>query len=300
MSWRLTAFSPSNTEAQAVALAAPILAGADASLAEASARMQGVSLSYARNPLAAQANEAAAARDAYLALMRYEGQTLCVHPFQEGVGDGSGLYRYLSAPNAAARLAAKLTDAQDVGRPRGQLDAVAVLIVARDLAGFAERLKLFNAVFPAPELQLAQRRAAQLATLEQEKFILPDAPLTPPWIARDGLQIPRLAQHGRAVGAQLATAQGYAAETPNPIVELQGVIERKRQRLQQLQNHYTQLKSQLTGQAGFALYAQGDAPNVAAQLQAPGVPGHEYVLTAGALFVAKAGQLTFLKEMFGL
>ncbi|WLQ14390.1 hypothetical protein O5O45_00380 [Hahella aquimaris] len=300
MRWRLTAFNASNIEAQAVALAAPILAGADASLAQASARVQGVSLSYACNPLAAQASEAAAARDAYLALMRYEGQTLCVHPFQEGVGDGSGLYRYLSAPNAAARLAAKLTDAQDAGRPRGLLDAVAVLIVARDLAGFAERLAAFNAVFPTPELQLAQRRAAQLATLEQEKFILPDAPLTPPWTARDGIQVHHLAQHGRAVGAQLATAQGYASETPSPIAELQAVIARKRQRLKELQSHYDQLKGQLTGQAGYALYAQGDASAVAAQLQAPGAPGHEYVLTAGALFVAGTGQLTFLKETFGL
>ncbi|AZZ94674.1 hypothetical protein EUZ85_29775 [Hahella sp. KA22] len=299
MSWRLTAFNASTTEAQAVALAAPILTGADASLADASARVQGVSLAYSPNPLATQASEAAAAREAYQALMHYEGQILCVHPFQEGVADGSGLYRYLSAPNAAARLAAKLTDAQDAGRPLGQLDAVALLIVARDLAGFAERLAAFNAVFPAPELQLAQRRAAQLATLEQEKWLLPDAPLTPPWVARDGLQIPRLAQHGRAVGAQLATAQGYAAETPSPIAELQAVIERKRQHLQQLQSHYDQLKSQLTGQAGYALYAEGDASAVAAQLQA-GAPGHEYVLTAGALFVADAGRLTFLKETFGL
>ncbi|MBU6950988.1 hypothetical protein [Hahella sp. HN01] len=299
MSWRLTAFSASNTEAQAVALAAPILAGADASLAEASTRINGLSLAYSPNPLATQASEAAAAREAYQALMRYEGRVLCVHPFQEGVGDGSGLYRYLSAPNAAARLAAKLTDAQDTGRPRGQLDAVAVLIVARDLAGFAERLAAFNAVFPAPELQLAQRRAAQLATLEQEKWLLPDAPLTPPWTARDGVQIPRLAQHGRAVGAQLATAQGYAAETPSPMAELQAVIEQKRQRLKELQSHYNELKGQLNGQTGFALYAQGDASAVAAQLQA-GAPGHEYVLTAGALFVANAGQLTFLKETFGL
>ncbi|ABC27287.1 probable phage protein [Hahella chejuensis KCTC 2396] len=299
MRWRLTAFNASNTEAQTVALASPILDGADASLAEASERIQGVSLSYVRNPLATQASEAAAARESYQALMRYEGRVLCVHPFQEGVGDGGGLYRYLSAPNAAARLAAKLTDAQDAGRPRGLLDAVAVLIVARDLAGFAERLAAFNAVFPTPELQLAQRRAAQLATLEQEKWILPDAPLTPLWVARDGVQIPRLAQHGRAVGAQLATAQGYAAETPSPVAELQAVIERKRQRLQQLQSHYDQLKGQLTGQAGHALYAQGDASAIAAQLQA-GAPGHEFVLTAGALFVAGVGQLTFLKENFGL
>ncbi|MDG9666718.1 hypothetical protein ONV78_03145 [Hahella sp. CR1] len=300
MSWRLTAFSASNTEAQAVALAAPILAGADASLAEASTRINGVSLAYSPNPLATQASEASAVRETYQALMRYEGQILCVHPFQEGVGDGSGLYRYLSAPNAAARLAAKLTDAQDTGRPRGQLDAVSVLIVARDLASFAERLEAFNAIFPTPELQLAQRRAAQLATLEQEKFILPDAPLTPPWVARDGVQIPRLAQHGRAVGAQLATAQGYAAETLSPVAELQAVIERKRQSLQQLQRHYEQLKGQLSGQAGYALYAQDDASTVAAQIKTPGAPGHEYVLTAGALFVADAGRLTFLKEIFGL
>ena len=114
-------------------------------------------------------------------LMTGSVSVLCVHPWQQGVGDRKGDYAWLTPENALASLSARCVPACLTGdAPQGGT-ALVLVVTAPDLSAFMYALGAFNGVFPLRELEQAGRRAAALATLELDKFVIPKAPCFPPW-----------------------------------------------------------------------------------------------------------------------
>ena len=114
-------------------------------------------------------------------LMTGSVSVLCVHPWQQGVGDRKGDYAWLTPENALVSLSARCVPACLTGdAPQGGA-ALVLVVTAPDLSAFMDALGAFNGVFPLRELEQAGRRAAALATLELDKFVIPKAPCFPPW-----------------------------------------------------------------------------------------------------------------------
>ena len=114
-------------------------------------------------------------------LMTGSVSVLCVHPWQQGVGDRKGDYAWLTPENALASLSARCVPACLTGdAPQGNA-ALVLVVTAPELSAFMDALGAFNGVFLIREMEQAGRRAAALATLELDKFVIPKAPCFPPW-----------------------------------------------------------------------------------------------------------------------
>lgn len=265
------------------------------------ARLDAVNPTYKKNPTATAAQGAAAAQNNLVDLLDAELRLLVVHPWTEGAGQGEGVSRHLSAPNAQRALAAKLRDGWDSHTPTGELEALAVLFAEKTLQGFAARLSAFATVFPLPELRQAERRADQLLRLEAEKSVLPGAPQGGTWRPRRLLQLQPAALAARNVGAEIASAHGYELENTDPTAELAALTAKKQQHLDAVRQATEELAGQFAEGGGVTCLAiNGSAREVADQVQGPGPYDHDHVFTAALLFAAAPGELTPLQEFFGL
>ncbi|MCX2834447.1 hypothetical protein [Microbulbifer thermotolerans] len=264
-------------------------------------RLGRVSPQFVNNPTAATAEESAAAQNNLAALFDADLRLLVVHPYQEGVGQGSGYSRHLSAPNAQLALADKLGDTWDSYTPAGDLEALAVLFAEQTLESFASRLAAIGQVFPVPELRMAERRADQLLRLEAEKSVLPGAPLGGNWRPRHLLQLQAARIAAGSVGTEIASAYGYALENIDPLTELQSLAAKKQTHLDAVRAETENLVAQFAA-AGptWCLSATGSPREIAEQIKEVGPYDHDHVFSAALLFVAAPGALTVLREMFGL
>ena len=86
-------------------------------------------------------------------LMTGSVSVLCVHPWQQGVGDRKGDYAWLTPENALASLSARCVPACLTGdAPQGGA-ALVLVVTAPDLSAFMDALGAFNSVFPLRELE---------------------------------------------------------------------------------------------------------------------------------------------------
>lgn len=279
------------------------LAQAGSELSAAADRLDALAslASTAPNPVGAAAGGAiAGGRDGLTGLLA--GVTaLTVTPFQHGIGQGSGLQRYLSAPNLLKHMAGQLTAGGDPHRPVGRQYGLAILVLGTEYGQMAQSLAVLNAVLPLPDLQRAERRAGHLARLDGEKWLMPASDTAPKWRAR-GLQRstwPRKAQ--QAMAAQLAALEGYAADT-SPVAELAALADRKTARLQAQAQHLANLQAELAGGGGTLRVRwldEGDPAELRDALLDGDAPGHEWSLCAGALLAGAQPAMTYLKELCG-
>ncbi|MDC0686155.1 hypothetical protein POF53_01005 [Mitsuaria sp. RG] len=229
---------------------------------------------------------------------------LTVTPFQTGIGQGRGYQRFLSAPNLLQQLAGKLTDATDTGRPQGSQYALCLLFLATRFDQLAASLARFNALMPVPDLVRAQRRAEHLAKLETEKWQIPQAGALPRWqtLPLERCTVVKAAQQSMA--GQIAVLEGYAADT-SPMAELAGLAGRKAAQQRERDQKLADLRNQLQdGQADTSIRARLLGPGTSAELRRRllegDAPGHEWVMSAGALLVGTEKGLSFVREMVGL
>ncbi|MFC6633522.1 hypothetical protein [Microbulbifer taiwanensis] len=264
-------------------------------------RLGDVSPQFVKNPTAATAQGSAAAQNNLVALFGVDLRLLVVHPYQEGVGQGTGYSRHLSAPNAQLALAEKLGDAWDTHTPAGTLEAVAVLFAEQTLEAFAARLAAIGQAFPVPELRMAERRTDHLLRLEAEKSVLPGAPLGGHWRPRHLQQLLPARASAGSIGAEIACAYGYEVENTDPLAELQNLAAKKQTHLDAVRAATENLVAQFAASGPtWCLSASGSAREVAEQIKAAGPYGHDHVFATALLFVGAPGELTALQEMFGL
>ncbi|MFV0348435.1 MAG: hypothetical protein ACK5JO_07585 [Halodesulfovibrio sp.] len=261
-----------------------------------------------KSPLAGAAANVAALRAQLEALLQAGGRFVCVHPYVHPVGDRRGEYSYLTPSDCVAALAGKIADPEDQpsetggedGVDAGNLAAVCVLLHAADHGPFAALLAAFNAVFPVTELQLAERRARQLITLEKDKRIIATAPKEPRWVASAPHRHGALCGMDSALGALVAQSEAFAAENASAEAELAALMQARVVHVAQLDAAWQALCSGLSGDAGLGWYLSGDAAGMARQLAAGGTPVSAYKLSAALCWVGAAERVAVFKEVFGL
>jgi hypothetical protein len=277
------------------------LAQGKGEITAALSRLGAISPSFATNPTASTATGSGATQNSLVDLFGAEMRALVVHPYQEGVGQGESYSRHLSAPNAQQALVAKLGDAWDSHKPAGTLEAVCILIAEQTLTAFAARLKAACQLFPISELCEAEHRAEQLLRLESEKSVLPGAPLGGHWRPRRLTQLQTARWASQAIGAEIASAYGYEVENTNPLQELQTLAAKKQQYLDRVRAETEALAARFTGTGNtYCLFATGTTRQIASRVTSSHPFDHNHVFSAAMLFTAAPGELTVLKELFGL
>ncbi|SMF94441.1 hypothetical protein SAMN02949497_1756 [Methylomagnum ishizawai] len=205
-----------------------------------------------------------------------------VDPWQYGVGEGSGAYRYLSFPNAVRAAVQRLP--ADYGGA-----VLAIGVAAASLPDLSRGLGDLAAGFPLPMFGKAARRVASLINLETDKWNLP-APLPPGLgtVLTGGL--PSLAAIKRA--ALMQASQAAADALGDPLAALDELAAAKDEFLAQVGDALAGATAGLSGEpAGcWRCYAEAD---YAAALRA-GVPGHEHTLSTVSVFLGRPGELAVL------
>lgn len=251
------------------------------------------------NPVAATATGVANLRASMEGLLQVGGRFVCVHPYIHPLGDRRGDYAYLTPQQAAEGMAAKLADPKDL--QAGQdLRGVFLLLRGVDNNGFAETLAAFNSVFPITELQLAERRAGWLATLEKDKFIQETGPIHPTWTDQGAHRHPGGSALEKSLGGLLGMADGYGQENTRPEDELAAVIEKKRTHLQELEAAWTTITDALKDGAGLGLVLDGNVGSIHRQLVENMPPVEGYKLAAVCCWIGNTEDMTFFRELLSI
>jgi hypothetical protein len=229
---------------------------------------------------------------------------LTVTPFQNGMGQGTGYQRFLSAPNLLEQLAAKLVDV-DPQRPAGADQfALCILFLSTRYDQFAATLARFNALLPTPDLVRTERRALHLARLEAEKWTLPSGTSGPGWgiLPLERCTITQAAQ--QSLNGQLAMFESYAADS-SPLADLGTLTTRKAAQQAARDQGLTDLQNSLAnGLPDTTMQVRqigpGNVTELRRQLLEGTPPGYEWVLCAGLLLLGSEESLSFVKELVGL
>lgn len=291
MSWSLGALHWPASAAGIRAQGQPVLAQVPGSNTAALARLDALAtrVHYPVNPLSGQAAALANLRTELDALLA-NGRALNVTPEQYGVGQVQGSDHALSAPNAVARLAAKLRDGADPLTPTGSGHAVAWLITAQSASELANLLAALCPVLPIPAWCASLRRLQA----SNDAMTQPTAPMVPRWRQDEPLIWDPLRQTRSALGASLAQLESLAADSQTPIAKLQTLATRREARLSEL----AQALDRLAAPSGQLWYWQGegDAASLASQLEASNPPSHAHTHTVATLLLS-ATPLTFWQEL---
>lgn len=239
----------------------------------------------------------AAGRAAMAGQMGVAPACLVITPFQNGIGQGHGYQRFLSAPNLVQLLADKLQDTAGG-------NALAILFLSTRYDQLAGVLSRFNAAMPVPQLQRCEMRARHLSRLEQEKWELASAATLPRWgtLPLERCTITQAAR--RSLSGQLAALESHLADS-SPLADLLTLSARKvaqaAARDQQLKDLQDQLANPSPDAAMVArLIGPGNGSELRRQLLSGSTPGHEWVLCAGLLLVGPKEGLSFVQELVGL
>lgn len=281
--------------------AANKLTNAAAQITAAKSRLQNApALAVTSNPIAANCAGALNELNALHAVLMANVNSFCVHPWTQGVGQGDSHYRYLSPANAMAATAKKFIDSADVHKPAVAVDAICVLLSATSYAQLSATLQQFCIVFPDAQLHLCQRRAKQLATLEKDKLLLPDAAGNAVW--RPG-RVAAIARSGigcRAVGERLSLAVGYEAGGVVSDAELINLANKKAQHLTDVKTAIETFAASFAGAVGRGVFIANKNPEQIKNQLAVHSLGHDEPLACCVVYAGAPGKLTLLREVLGL
>lgn len=235
---------------------------------------------------------------------------IAVTPYQQGVGQRRGDRAYLTPQGAISAVVGRMGEAQDLLASGAlpnltEMDTAMVLLVmaAPDEGGLATSLGRFNGVFPITELQQAQRRAGGLAGLERQKFTIPAAPGYPAW----GASSPQRGGPGlatsRALGGQLAMAEGLSAVGTSPVARLGAFGAKRQAAMAARQADLDALRGSMTGSdpGWFGVYLEGLAVELAKLLVKFAPPmDAAFKCCAAVCWYGTKRQVAYYKEAFGL
>lgn len=278
-----------------------VLSSAPGELSAAQGRLNNApGLDYEHSPLASGASGSASDLATVIGDLLAQAQVVCAHPWSQGIGQGENHFRYLSPANAVQAAAKKCVDAADAHAPTATVDALVLVVSANGFNAFAQALQAFNQVFPVADFLFCQRRAQQLASVEQDKQYLPEAAINARWRAR-GIGALGLARPaGSALGELGASATAYEAGGVNADAELVQLASKKQLLLQAQQNAVAALPGLFSGGAGRAVFLQNKtATQINSALANSGL-SHDEPLACCLLICAEPGGLTLLREMLSL
>lgn len=277
------------------------LSSAAGELASAGGRLAAApALEVINNPVAASAAGTGQMLADLIAQTLASVTLVCVHPWCQGVGQGDNHYRYLSPANAVIAAANKFADVPDTHKPAGAVDALVLVVSAKSFDDFAKTLKPLNSVFPVADLQLCERRASQLATVERDKQVLPDAAINARWHKRGLPGIGRVSQAAAVVGELCAHASGYEAAGASPDEEINALIAKKSAALSTADNAITELQAVFAGGSGRGVFFQSTTPAQIKNALANSGLSHDDPVAVCLVLAGAVGSLDVVREMLGL
>lgn len=220
-----------------------------------------------------------------------------VHPWCEGVAQGVGHYRHLSSRNAVNAAAKKLGDVLDVHRPTTTLDFLALLVSGSSYADMHQKLNAVLGVISEPTLFMCARRCAQLATLENDKVLLPDAGMNArfKYFSPAGCNV--IATAASAVGAVVALGDADSIAGASAETDLVTVTKKKAALIASVQADANSALANFTGGAGQFYFMSNTTPNAASRALIDGDVGYEYPLAVCMLVAGAPGELDGLRGM---
>jgi len=231
-------------------------------------------------------------REQLTTLLQQGGRYICVHPYQYRVGTLHGDHSYLSPAQACSVLADKLADPR-AGFAEQPYELAAAMITADNGEEFSDALRVLCKVFPAAELQLAERRAKALSTLEQDKFVTPAAPFAPPVLDAD----PR--RHGLAdttYSPLLGQLESYADEHMRPEDELTALIQKRAAAAEEHTAAMQEFQALFASASAYTFSASGSPAALRSALAKSGPPAETNKYTA--MFAVIGQDIAFYKEIF--
>ena len=298
--WNGVAFAPSASISELADSLAPAVRGALSDMRAGADSVLSLAGKVPNNiPDAAElAGMADSLRDKFTGMMAGQVQALCVHPWQQGIGERAGDYAWLTPEKALAALGERCAASS------GMLDgnaAVVLLFSCPDLASFSESLRSFSQVFPLPDVEQAARRAKSLMTLELDKFVIPTAPVYPGWFPSTPGTSGKGAGTTKTAGALLAQIESVKAAALSPLEVLKQAGERMQARLDGVLQQVKDLQDTIqgTGASWFGSYLTGTLDEIGRDLRLvtpPASPANK--VTAALIWFGPAPQLDFFKEVF--
>jgi len=304
MLWQPVSFqSPETILAVAEGLVA-VLAAAQAAMESGSGALDGLGLPD-EEPESGGADEARAQASGVLS---ERASYIAVTPYQHGVGTRRGENSYLTPQGAIEAIGARLVAASAEAIASGEipsLDSGLVLLVmaTAEPGQLASALGEFNDVYPIPELQQAERRAKSLSTFERDKFVVPSAPGYPSWGSASPDRSATGRATSRALGGQIAVAEGMEAAQASPTGRLAAFRQKRTAAAQERQQAMDDLSASMSGQndAWFGVYLEGLVAEMAPLLARFAPPlDASFKCCAAVCWYGTKSQVSYYKEAFGL
>jgi len=302
--WQGITFTPPAAVNDIAAGIAGHLADAQEALEQGAQALQGLSLPEPP-PFIGSADEL---RDSAGALLSSQARYLAVTPYLQGIGTQRGDQAFLTPQKAIEVIGSRMLEdsisaVSDGEFPTFDNGLVMLVMAAQEPGQLATALNGFNTVFPIPELRQAERRAKALATIELDKFKIPEPPKFPPW----GNAAPERSATGlavaRALGGQLAMAEGLEAAKVSPAAKLAEFTSKlsasATQRLQDMQA----LAEGMTGasDAWHGIYLEGAVATLAPLLAKFAPPlDDSFKCCVSVCWYGTKSQVAYFKEAFGL
>lgn len=252
--------------------------------------------------------EADALRESAGALLSSQARYLAVTPYMQGIGTMRGDHAFLTPQKAIEVIGSRMVEDAVSAAAGGVLPSfdtglVMLVMAAQEPGQLATALNGFNTVFPIPELRQAERRAKALATIELDKFKIPEAPKFPPW----GNAAPERSATGlavaRALGGQLALAEGLEAAKVSPTARLAAFTNKLAAGAQQRQQNLQALAAGMTGasNAWRGIYLEGAVAMLAPLLAKFAPPMDDsFKCCVSVCWYGTKSQVAYFKEAFGL
>jgi hypothetical protein len=226
---------------------------------------------------------------------------IAVHPWVEGVGQGVGAFRYLSPRNAIDTLANKFYDSPDDLTPshNESMDVLVLCVAGSGYTDLAAKLKGVLKVYSDPTFFMGARRAEQLARLEADKGVLPDAAFNARWsFATESLSE---SWHGyvKAVGemACFSDAEAYGEKSAEEAVLL--IAKKKAYIAEQVNANAELALSKISGASGNYLLIQNKTSAQIKKILIETEFGADFPLCVCVLYSGAVNALNDLKELFG-
>lgn len=224
-------------------------------------------------------------------------RSVVVHPWCEGLAQGDGHYRSLSSRNAVKAVAKKLGDVIDPHRPAGAMDVLAVLVSGSSYADLHQKLNAVLSVVSEPTLFMCARRCAQLASLETDKVLLPDAGMNARFVhfAAAGCEV--IAQAIGAVGEAVALGDEVSIAGGSAETDLIAITKKKEAVIASVQTAAGDALADFGGGAGQFYFLSGVSANAASRALIDADVGHEYPYAVCLLVSGAPGALDGLRGM---
>ncbi|WP_319761874.1 hypothetical protein [Maridesulfovibrio sp.] len=299
--WKTVSFNLPGTAAAIKQGAAPVLNSVHGEVGAAQSRLNGVAgfIPVTPSPISGVAGNASDLISRLNSLLAISADFLCVHPYVHPVGDKRGDYTYLSPSSCRDAVLAKLADPYE-NLPAGECGAVFLQLTGYDHADMAKKLDTFNSVFPVVPLQLVQRRAADLAVLETEKYIFGTGFVSPKFQKLDERQHKKNRDMDAAMASMLAISHGYDTQNQRPETRLQEVMEKKRNQAAEAAASWAELAGTFAGGSGQAAYLTGSVGQIRNDFSKLAITDGAHVLSVICCWIGPPEKMAIFKEVLGL